>query len=103
MIVPAFVTHVCLGMPFAWSMMAAPLLLHDGGVAPAASDWSMAAVSAPMPLVFLCMGIASSTLGKWQMKVGVRHALVTASALFVCMYFFSSFFFLFFSFLFSAL
>lgn len=42
MILPAFFGHMCLGTPWAWSIMAQVLARLDGFVASAASDWTLA-------------------------------------------------------------
>ncbi len=83
-VLPAFATHVCIGTPWAWSVMATPLMLEMGGVVPAAADWSFAEVSAPMSILFFMMGTSAAALGKWQLKVGVRTSLAVASGLCAC-------------------
>lgn len=79
MVLPAFATHVCVGSPWAWSVMADVITRENGFVAPAVSDWSFAEVTYPLSIVFLMQGISASVLGKWQIKVGARKSLATAS------------------------
>ncbi len=38
----AFSTHLCIGSPYGWSLMAGKLTIQDGIVAQAASDWTLA-------------------------------------------------------------
>ena len=46
------------------------------------SDWSLAAASAPLSLVFVLQGVMAAAAGKWQMKVGHRTAMTIAGACF---------------------
>jgi len=46
------------------------------------SDWSLAACSAPLSLVFVLQGIAAAVGGKWQMRVGHRAAMLASAACF---------------------
>lgn len=39
MVAPAFLTHMCIGSPWAWSVMSGTLTREMGVVASAASDW----------------------------------------------------------------
>lgn len=82
MVVPAFATHMAIGSPWAWSMMADVLTREQGFVAPAVGDWSMMESAYPLSLVFLVLGLSASVVGKWQMKVGARHAMAMAAAAF---------------------
>ncbi len=79
MVAPAFITHVCIGAPYAWSLMADIVTREHGFVASAASDWTMMQAALPMSLVLAVFGLASSQLGKWQMKVGARKSMALAS------------------------
>lgn len=44
MLIPAFATNVCIGSPWAWSIMGDILTREVGFVAPVAADWSLAEV-----------------------------------------------------------
>ena len=79
MAVPAFTTHLALGSPFAWSLLADTVTRENGFVAPAASDWSLYEAALPMSLLFLSQGVTASLVGKWQMKVGARTALMASA------------------------
>jgi MFS family permease len=79
MVAPAFMTHLCIGAPYAWSLMADTLTRENGFVAAAASDWSLMEAAMPMSIVLAVFGVASSMLGKWQMKVGPRKTMALAS------------------------
>lgn len=39
MVAPAFLTHMCIGSPWAWSVMSGTLTRELGFVASAAGDW----------------------------------------------------------------
>lgn len=82
MVVPAFFTHMCIGAPWAWSIMADVVTRENGFVAPAFSDWSLLESAYPLSIVFLTLGVSASLVGKWQMKVGPRQAIATAAAAF---------------------
>ena len=82
MVLPAFGTHMCLGSPFAWSIMADVITRQHGFVAPAASDWSLMAAAFPLSIVFLTQGLSGSAFGKWQIKVGARKSMALAAASF---------------------
>lgn len=82
MAVPVFVTHLSLGSPWGWSVVASMLLQEQGFVAPAACDWTLSEASLPLSIVFAFQGFGAAFLGKWQMKVGPRTSLYAASALF---------------------
>lgn len=79
MVLPAFGTHLCIGSPWAWSVMADVVTREVGFVAPAAADWSLYDAAFPLSIVFLVQGVSASLLGKWQMKVGARAALATSA------------------------
>lgn len=51
MVIPAVCTHICLGSPFAWSIMADAITRDRGFVAAAASDWTLSEAALPMSLV----------------------------------------------------
>ncbi|CAM9370394.1 unnamed protein product [Chrysoparadoxa australica] len=82
MVAPAFLTHMCIGSPWAWSMMSGPVSRELGVVASSAGDWSMAEASFPLGIVFALQGIAAAVAGKWAMKVGPRAAMSVASLCF---------------------
>lgn len=82
MVIPAFTTQMCLGAPYAWSLMADVCTREIGIVAPAAADWSLMETAFPLSLVFIMHGLSASLLGKWQMKVGPRASMAAASLAF---------------------
>lgn len=82
MALPAFGTHLCIGSPWAWSLMADCVTREIGFVAPAAADWSLYEAAFPLSIVFLMQGVSASVVGKWQMKVGARTALATSACAF---------------------
>lgn len=82
MAVPAFLTHLSLGAPYAWSLMADLVTREQGFVASAASDWTLMEAALPLPLIFVFHGIAASTLGMWQAKIGVRKSMLYSSIAF---------------------
>jgi MFS family permease len=82
MVVPAFATHMAIGSPWAWSIMADVITREKGFVASAASDWTLMESAFPLSVVFLVLGLSASVVGKWQMKVGARHAIAMSAAAF---------------------
>eukprot|EP01035_Chromulina_nebulosa_P027044 gene27044-35499_t len=82
MAVPAFGTHMCIGSPWAWSIMADVVTREIGFVAPAAADWSLMQAAFPLSMVFLLQGVSASIVGKWQARVGPRKAMAAASIAF---------------------
>ncbi len=82
MAVPAFATHVCIGSPWAWSVMADVVTREIGFVAPVMSDWTLMQTALPLSIVFLLQGLSGGFLGKWQMKVGPRKSLAISSLAF---------------------
>lgn len=82
MAVPAFTTHLCIGSPWAWSLVADVLSRNNGFVAPAASDWSLYEAAFPLSLVFLMQGVCASVVGKWQQKVGPQKTLIASACCF---------------------
>eukprot|EP01041_Mallomonas_annulata_P011127 gene11128-23259_t len=82
MAVPAFATHMCIGSPYAWSLMGDVLTRDIGVVASAASDWTLAEAALPLSIIFLMQGVCASLVGKWQMNVGPRGAMAAASVAF---------------------
>jgi MFS family permease len=82
MVAPAFFTHMCIGSPFGWSVMADQLTREYGFVASSSADWTLMNAALPLSLVFAANGIAAGTMGRWQMKVGVRKAIAVAGCCF---------------------
>ena len=82
MVIPAFTTQMCLGAPYAWSLMADVTTREIGIVAPAAADWTLLETAFPLSLVFIMHGLSASLLGKWQMRVGPRASMAAASVAF---------------------
>lgn len=82
MTIPAFSTQLCIGSPWAWSLMADVISREEGFVAPAAADWTLYQAALPLSMVFLTMGFSSSLFGKWQTKVGIRKSMATAACFF---------------------
>mmetsp|Transcript_11957 Transcript_11957/g.19970 ORF Transcript_11957/g.19970 Transcript_11957/m.19970 type:complete len:715 (-) Transcript_11957:1332-3476(-) len=82
MAVPAFATHMCIGSPWAWSIMADTITKEVGFVAPCAADWSLMESAFPLSIVFLLMGVSASAVGRWQMKVGARTAMAASAVAF---------------------
>jgi hypothetical protein len=82
MAIPAFFTHLSLGAPYAWSLMADLVTREQGFVASAASDWTLMQAALPLSLVFVFQGLAAATLGSWQAKVGPKKCLLYASVAF---------------------
>ena len=73
---------MCIGSPYAWSLMADVITRQDGFVVAASSDWSLGEAAFPLSLVFAFQGLSASVLGKWQMKVGARKSIAAASVCF---------------------
>ncbi|RYG65938.1 MFS transporter [archaeon] len=82
MLVPAFMNHLCIGSPYAWSMMADELTRELGFVVSSAQDWTLMQAALPLSLVFIFQGLAAAYFGKWQIKVGVRKSLFAAASCF---------------------
>ena len=82
MAVPAFATHMCIGSPWAWSIMGDIITKESGFVASAAEDWSLAQSCLPLSIVFVFLGGAAAVLGPWQARVGHRTALLAAAGAF---------------------
>lgn len=82
MAIPAFATHMCIGSPYAWSLMADTITREYGFVTSASEDWSMMEATLPLSIVFLLHGISGSVFGKWQLKVGTRLSIAAAGLAF---------------------
>ncbi|CAB1098230.1 unnamed protein product [Ectocarpus sp. CCAP 1310/34] len=82
MVAPAFLTHMCIGSPWAWSVMSGTISRELGIVSSAAGDWSMAEATMPMSIVFATLGLAAALGGSWAHKVGPRMSMSAASLFF---------------------
>eukprot|EP00607_Mallomonas_marina_P007221 CAMPEP_0182416744 /NCGR_PEP_ID=MMETSP1167-20130531/1103_1 /TAXON_ID=2988 /ORGANISM="Mallomonas Sp, Strain CCMP3275" /LENGTH=655 /DNA_ID=CAMNT_0024589777 /DNA_START=227 /DNA_END=2194 /DNA_ORIENTATION=+ len=82
MAVPAVAAHMCIGSPWAWSVMADVLTRDFGVVASSANDWTLSQTALPLSIVFLFQGLSASVLGKWQAKVGPRASIAAAACSF---------------------
>jgi MFS family permease len=81
-VAPAFMTHMCIGSPWAWSALSGTLAREHGFVTSAAMDWSLSETTFPLSIVFGLQGISAAFAGKWQMKVGARLAMTVAGLCF---------------------
>lgn len=59
-VAPAFITHMCIGAPWAFSIVADTITREYGFVAAAPGDWSLMESAFPMSMVFLMMGVSAS-------------------------------------------
>lgn len=82
MLVPAVFTHLCIGSPFAWSLMADLITRHHGFVASAASDWTLGESALPLSIILGIFGVTSAIGGKWQLKIGARKSMSLAALCF---------------------
>jgi len=76
MLVPAFLTHACLGAPYGWSAVTSALTREQGVVVSAAGDWGLDLATYPMTIMIGGGGLAAAALGKWAARVGPRRAMV---------------------------
>merc|ERR1712106_148896 len=76
MLVPACITHACLGAPYGWSAVSSALSREQGVVASSASDWSLDLATYPMTIMIGGLGIGTALMGKWAAKVGPRRAMI---------------------------
>jgi hypothetical protein len=81
-VLPAFATHMCIGSPWAWSVMSGALSRNLGVVAASAGDWSMYECTLPLSFVFALQGISAALGSSWAMKVGPRASMAVASLCF---------------------
>ncbi len=81
-VAPAFMSHVCIGSPWAWSVLSGPLSRNIGVVASSPSDWSMFECTLPLGIVFAFQGISAAFLGSWAMRLGPRAAMSISSLCF---------------------
>jgi MFS family permease len=82
MAIPAVTTHLCIGSPWAWSLIADVITREQGFVTAASSDWTLMQAAFPLSIIFLMQGVSASLVGKWQMNVGARKAMAAASVAF---------------------
>jgi hypothetical protein len=82
MIPPAFLTHVCLGSVYAWSILNAPLTRELGVVVQAAGDWDLTDVVPVFSLVVAAQGVAAALCGKWLERVGANAAVLVGALCF---------------------
>jgi hypothetical protein len=71
-IAPAIMTHMCLGTPYAWSLLAEPLSRELGVAAAASTDWGLMEAAGPMSVCFAFHGIGAALFGKAQIKLGPK-------------------------------
>jgi MFS family permease len=82
MVVPAFLTHLSIGSPYGWSVLASTLVREQGFVISAAGDWTLSAATFPLSLIFATQGLVAGLVGGWQIKNGVRASIALASTFF---------------------
>jgi MFS family permease len=79
MVLPAMACHMCIGSPYAWSLVADVITREQGFVASTASDWTLMETALPLSLVFFFHGLSSSILGKWQVANGPKKSMFLSS------------------------
>ncbi len=82
MVVPAIAGHMCIGSPYAWSLVADVITRENGFVASTGSDWTLMETALPLSMVFLMHGLSATLLGKWQVAVGPRKSNILAAVTF---------------------
>ncbi|CAN0231456.1 unnamed protein product [Pylaiella littoralis] len=82
MVAPAFLTHMCIGSPWAWSVISGTISKEMGIVSSAAGDWTMTEATMPMSIVFAMLGVSAALGGSWAFKVGPRLSMSVASLCF---------------------
>lgn len=82
MVVPAIAGHMCIGSPYAWSLVADVITRENGFVASTGADWTLMETALPLSMVFLMHGLSATLLGKWQVKVGPRKSNMLAAITF---------------------
>jgi hypothetical protein len=82
MAIPAFATHMCIGSPWAWSIMGDIVTREIGFVAPVAADWTLMQSAFPLSMVFFFLGGSAAVLGPWQSRVGHRKSILLAALAF---------------------
>eukprot|EP00049_Salpingoeca_infusionum_P011325 m.195798 g.195798 ORF g.195798 m.195798 type:complete len:648 (+) comp14899_c1_seq5:2470-4413(+) len=71
---PAVATHICLGSMYAWSLLNSGLTREIGVVAPTAGDWGLSDCVPVFSTICVFHGLSAAVVGKWQERVGARHA-----------------------------
>ena len=79
MALPVIATHMSIGSPYAWSLVADLITKEQGFVVSSAADWTLMETALPISIVFLMHGVSAAILGKWQLKVGPRLSVALAS------------------------
>ena len=82
LLIPPFLTHVVLGVMFAFSMLLTPLSSVVGVVAPAAADLPVAKIVLLFSALTLLHGCSAAAFSLWQEKVGLRGASLVGGTLF---------------------
>jgi len=82
MMAPAFLTHMCIGHPYAWSVMSSPLTRELGVVASSSADWSLSEATLPISLVFALQGLSAAAAGPWLANIGPRASMMLAAGCF---------------------
>ncbi|KAG5186811.1 major facilitator transporter [Tribonema minus] len=82
MVLPAFLTHMCIGTPWAWSVMSSTLSREFGVAGASAADWSITAATMPLSVAFALQGISAALGGSWALRVGPRKAMGLAGLCF---------------------
>lgn len=82
MVIPAFLTHLSIGSPWAWSVIVGSLIREKGFVVSASLDWTLAQATFPLSLIFFFQGLSAALAGSWQMKAGTRASMALAGLLF---------------------
>jgi hypothetical protein len=72
LVIPSVATHLCLGAVFAWTLYNDVLILENGVVVSAASDWTFGWLMPIFSTVLGIHGISAALLGKWQEETGPR-------------------------------
>lgn len=53
MALPPFMAHLCIGGPYAWSVVAAAITKEYGVIVSSAADWTLSEASLPLSLIFM--------------------------------------------------
>jgi len=81
MLIPACITHVCLGAPYGWSAVSSALTREQGVVVSSAADWGLDLATYPMTIMIGGLGVGTALMGKWAAKAGHRRAMVQGGLL----------------------
>ncbi|EGD72799.1 hypothetical protein PTSG_04526 [Salpingoeca rosetta] len=79
---PAVAAHLALGSVYAWSILNNSLTRNIGVVGSAADDWTLSEVVPIFSVICGVHGLSAALLGKWQERVGPRHAGVIGALTF---------------------